>query len=175
MCTGTSTGRAGIFDRQGGGRSPGDGALQGSPATGSDAVENTKGGGGIRRSASRRGGETRVAPGEDVAGNAPTAHTAHALCADGLEAIDVASVRKALSDRNADVRASAVRLSERWLASDQSLKSAVVALADDKNWNVRRQVAASLGEMSSPDRLAPATAILARDGARSHHRRCRSQ
>src|SRR5688500_13097526 len=30
---------------------------------------------------------------------------------------------------------------------------------------VRRQVAASLGEMPTADRLAPATAILARDGA----------
>jgi mono/diheme cytochrome c family protein/glucose/arabinose dehydrogenase len=113
-------------------------------------------------------GETSVAPAlKTLAGNAPDWRTRlHALWTlDGLEAIDVASVRKALADRNADVRASAVRLSERWLASDQSLKSAVVALADDKNWNVRRQVAASLGEMPSPDRLAAATAILARDGA----------
>ena len=59
-----------------------------------------------------------------------------------------------LRDVNADVRASAVRLSERWLASDPALKSAVIALADDKNWNVRRQVAASIGEMPAADRLA---------------------
>ena len=64
-----------------------------------------------------------------------------------------ASVRKALADANADVRASAVRLSERWLGSDQALEDRGVALVDDKRWNVRRQVAASIGEMPAADRV----------------------
>ena len=74
-------------------------------------------------------------------------------------------VRKALADGNGDVRASAVRLSERWLDRDAAIKAAVIALAEDKNWNVRRQVAASIGEMAAADRLAPALVLLTRDGA----------
>jgi mono/diheme cytochrome c family protein/glucose/arabinose dehydrogenase len=102
-----------------------------------------------------------------LAGKAPDWRTRlHALWTlEGLEAIDVATVRKALADVNADVRASAIRLSERWLDKDQALRTAVLALVDDKNWNVRRQVAASLGEMPAADRLAPAIAILTREGA----------
>src|SRR4029077_13538372 len=102
-----------------------------------------------------------------LAGSAPDWRTRlHALWTlDGLDAIEVASVRKALGDVQADVRASAVRLSERWLASDPALRTAVLGLVDDKNWNVRRQVAASLGEMPAPDRVTPAVTILTREGA----------
>jgi len=102
-----------------------------------------------------------------LAGGAPDWRTKlHALWTlDGLNAIDAASVRKALSDPNADVRASAVRLSERWLDKDAELRTAVVALLDDKNWNVRRQVAASLGAMPSADRVDPAVKVLSREGA----------
>ena len=74
-------------------------------------------------------------------------------------------MRKALTDANADVRASAVRLSERWLDKDAELRTAVIALVDDKNWNVRRQVAASLGAMPAADRVDPAVTVLTRDGA----------
>jgi mono/diheme cytochrome c family protein/glucose/arabinose dehydrogenase len=113
-------------------------------------------------------GATTVAPSlKALAAKAPDWRTRlHALWTlDGLDAIDVASVRKALDDVNADVRASAVRLSERWLNGDQALRAAVIALVDDKNWNVRRQVAASLGEMPAADRLAPAITMLTREGA----------
>jgi putative membrane-bound dehydrogenase-like protein len=90
----------------------------------------------------------------------------HALWTlDGLDAIDAASVRKALTDTNADVRASAVRLSERWLDKDADLRTAVIALAGDRIWNVRRQVAASLGAMPAADRVDPAVTLLLRDGA----------
>ena len=41
----------------------------------------------------------------------------------------------------------------------------MIALVDDKNWNVRRQVAASIGEMPAADRVEPAIALLTRDGA----------
>lgn len=113
-------------------------------------------------------GATAVAPAlMTLAGSAPDWRTRlHALWTlDGLDAIDVATVRKALGDVNADVRAAAVRLSERWLDKDQALRTAVLALVDDRNWNVRRQVAASIGEMPAADRLAPAIALLTREGA----------
>src|SRR5436309_9594834 len=91
-------------------------------------------------------GATAAAPAlKTLAAKAPDWRTRlHALWTlDGLDAIEVASVRKALADANGDVRASAVRLSERWLDRDADLRSALTPLLDDKNWNVRRQVAAS--------------------------------
>ena len=113
-------------------------------------------------------GDTSVAPAlKTLAAGAPDWRSRlHALWTlDGLDAIEVASVRKGLTDLNADVRASAIRLSERWLDKDAELRTAVIALAADKNWNVRRQVAASLGAMPAADRVDPAVTILARDGA----------
>jgi mono/diheme cytochrome c family protein/glucose/arabinose dehydrogenase len=113
-------------------------------------------------------GDTSVAPTlKTLAAGAPDWRTKlHALWTlDGLDTIDVPSVRKALTDPNADVRASAVRLSERWLDKDADLRTAVLALLDDKNWNVRRQVAASLGAMPAAERVAPAVTVLTRDGA----------
>ncbi len=113
-------------------------------------------------------GDTSVAPAlKTLAGGAPDWRTRlHALWTlDGLEAIDVASARKAIGDANGDVRAAGVRISERWLATDEALRGAVIGLAGDKNWNVRRQVAASIGEMPAADRMAPAIAIFTRDGA----------
>ena len=71
-------------------------------------------------------GDATVAPAlKTLAASAPDWRTRlHALWTlDGLDAIDVASVRKALADANADVRAAGVRLSERWLAQDQALKA----------------------------------------------------
>src|SRR5215471_98647 len=66
-------------------------------------------------------GDTSVAPAlKTLAAGAPDWRTRlHALWTlDGLGAIEVASVRKALTDANNDVRASAVRLTERWLDKD---------------------------------------------------------
>jgi mono/diheme cytochrome c family protein len=56
-------------------------------------------------------------------------------------------------------------LSERWLDKDAELRTAVTALIADKNWNIRRQVAASLGAMPAADRVDPAVTLLTRDGA----------
>jgi len=114
-----------------------------------------------------RGDASVAADLKTLAAGAPDWRTKlHALWTlDGLNAIDVASVQKALGDPNADVSASAVRLSERWLDKDLALRTAVVALLDDKNWNVRRQVAASLGAMPPADRVDPAVKVLTREGA----------
>jgi mono/diheme cytochrome c family protein len=113
-------------------------------------------------------GDASAAPAlRTLAASAPDWRTRlHALWTlDGLDALDAAVVKKALGDAHGDVRASAVRLSERWLAADAALRAAVTALVDDKHWNVRRQVAASIGEMPPGDRLDPAVAVLTRDGA----------
>jgi hypothetical protein len=75
-------------------------------------------------------------------------------------------VERALADARAEVRANGVRLAERYLVSENaSLTKAVLALSNDKNWNVRRQVAASLGEMPAAARKNPATALLKRYGS----------
>jgi mono/diheme cytochrome c family protein/glucose/arabinose dehydrogenase len=113
-------------------------------------------------------GETSVAPElKALAASAPDWRTRlHALWTlDGLDAIDAASVQKGMTDVNADVRASAIRLSERWLGSDAALRAAVLRFLDDTHWNVRRQVAASIGEMPAADRIDPAVTLLTRDGS----------
>jgi mono/diheme cytochrome c family protein/glucose/arabinose dehydrogenase len=112
-------------------------------------------------------GDATVAPAlKTLAASAPDWRTKlHALWTlDGLGALDVATVQKALVDANADVRAAGVRLSEQWLSQDTTLRAAVSKLLDDKTWNVRRQVAASIGEMPAADRVVPATTLLTRDG-----------
>ena len=91
----------------------------------------------------------------------------HALWTlDGLGEIDVDQVQRALGDKSPDVRAAAVRLSERWLAQpNQPLIDAVLKLADDPTWTVRRQVAATIGELPAANRLEPAVKMLTRYGS----------
>ena len=91
----------------------------------------------------------------------------HALWTlDGLGELEAAEVQRALSDKSPDVRAGAVRLSERWLSQpDQPLAAAVLKLIDDPSWTVRRQLAATIGELPAPARLDPAVAILTKYGA----------
>ena len=138
-----------------------------SPAAGADVVASeglvARHGAACARRARRR---DRRSSAEDPRGDCPDWRTKlHALWTlDGLGAIDVASVQKALVDTNADVRAAGVRLSEQWLGQDAAMSAAVVKLLNDKNWNVRRQLAASIGEMPAADRVGPATTLLTRDG-----------
>ena len=88
----------------------------------------------------------------------------HALWTlDGLDAIEVAQVERALADKSADVRASALRLSERWLAEpNHPLAPAVLELMDDPSWTVRRQLAATVGELPRGARLDQAVTMLTR-------------
>ncbi len=73
----------------------------------------------------------------------------HALWTlDGIDAIEPATVMAALGDASRDVRTSALRLSERWLREPQHpIHAAVFKLLSDDDWAVRRQLAASLGEL----------------------------
>lgn len=91
----------------------------------------------------------------------------HALWTlDGLDAIEPADVQKALADKSPDVRASAIRLSERWLNDPSSpLAQPVLALASDTSWTVRRQLAATIGELPQAARKAPAVTLLTRYGS----------
>ena len=67
---------------------------------------------------------------------------------DGLNAMEPALATKLLKDSDPFVRASAVRLLEgRLAAGDDAVIQQVVALAKDPQATVRRQVAASLGDV----------------------------
>lgn len=91
----------------------------------------------------------------------------HALWTlDGLDAIEPATVTKALADASPDVRASAVRIAERWLATpNHPIASAVTALIGDPHWSVREQLAASLGILPAGLREAAAASMLERHAA----------
>src|SRR5262245_44431787 len=86
----------------------------------------------------------------------------HALWTlDGIDSLEPATVTKSLSDTSRDVRASAIRLSEKWLGKDQLTAEALKRL-DDADWSVREQLAASLGAMPSPKRESAMASLLER-------------
>jgi mono/diheme cytochrome c family protein len=110
-------------------------------------------------------GDRSVAPALEKLARAQDPRTRlHALWTlDGLDAIDPALVSRALSDESPHVRAAAIRLSERWLGTaDHPLQSAVLKLRDDPAWEVRQQLAASIGVLPPTPRDAAATAMLER-------------
>ncbi|NUR54467.1 MAG: hypothetical protein HOQ29_08470 [Acidobacteria bacterium] len=90
----------------------------------------------------------------------------HALWTlDGLGALQPAQVVRALGDKAPEVRATALRLSERWLSeADTPLDAAILKLADDVSWTVRRQLAATIGELPQAARVAAAKTMIARYG-----------
>jgi mono/diheme cytochrome c family protein/glucose/arabinose dehydrogenase len=112
--------------------------------------------------------ETAVTPAlEALAASAPDWRTKlHALWTlSGIDALTPEVVHRALGDRAAEVRAAAVRLSERWLAEPGSpIATAVTRLATDPMWSVRRQVAASAGELPEGARLQLLVPLLAANG-----------
>ena len=90
----------------------------------------------------------------------------HALWVlDGLHATELRILKAALQDSSADVRASAIRLSEPWLRSgNDDVARAMLARVDDENWIVRRQLAASLGELPTNRRVDALVTLLRRYG-----------
>jgi mono/diheme cytochrome c family protein len=86
----------------------------------------------------------------------------HALWTlDGLDEIRTSHIEHALKDSSSDVRAAAIRLSERFVSqSNQPLAAAVLALANDPSWTVRRQLAATAGELPSGSRVEQAVRLL---------------
>ena len=90
----------------------------------------------------------------------------HALWTlDGIDAIEPASVQRALEDTSRDVRASAIRIAERWLSEvNHPIQAAVLKRLDDPDWAVRYQLAASLGAMPPGPRETAAVDLLERHG-----------
>jgi len=90
----------------------------------------------------------------------------HALWTlDGLESVDVAIVTQALQDRSRDVRVSAIQLAERWLGdAGGRVQAAVLKMTDDRDWAVRRQLAASFGELPQPLRERTLATVLEQYG-----------
>jgi len=84
---------------------------------------------------------------------------------DGLDAIEPNDVMPALSHGDRDVRVSALRLSERWLRTpNHPIQGAVMKLLGDTDWAVRRQLAATLGELPADSKEAALASILERHG-----------
>ena len=90
----------------------------------------------------------------------------HALWTlDGIDALEPAAVTAALADSSRDVRASAVRLAERWLGqTNHPIQAAVLKRQDDPDWSVRQQLAASLGAFPPGARESAIVTLLDRHG-----------
>ena len=90
----------------------------------------------------------------------------HALWTlDGIDSIERATVTKALEDSSRDVRASAIRIAERWLGeAGDPIQAAVLKRLDDGDWAVRQQLAASLGALPPGPRESAVLALLERHG-----------
>jgi hypothetical protein len=88
----------------------------------------------------------------------------HALWTlDALDAIDVPAVRNALRDASRDVRVSAIRIAERWLGeANHPIQAAVLERLDDPDWQVRQQLAASLGTLPQDARESALVSLLER-------------
>jgi mono/diheme cytochrome c family protein len=113
-------------------------------------------------------GDRAVAPAlRELLRSAPDWRTKlHALGAlGGLNVLDVPTLQPLFGDASPDVRAWALRWSEPWLAEPgHPLSAAALRLLDDPHWTVRRQLAASLGELPRASRLEPAVTLLRRYG-----------
>ncbi len=84
----------------------------------------------------------------------------------GMGSLDAETVADALEDSDPYVRNSALRGAEPFLAKgDAAIQAAVLKKADDSSWQVRRQLAASLGELPRNARVAPVVALMRKYGS----------
>ncbi len=93
----------------------------------------------------------------------------HSLCTlDGLKALDVELLERALSDRHPAVRRNAVRLAEPIALRHPKLIDRVLPLAGDPDAKVRLQVACSLGEWQDPRIGRTLTQLALRESQDTH-------
>jgi mono/diheme cytochrome c family protein len=114
-----------------------------------------------------RGDRTVVPSLKQLVRTAPSDVTRlHALWTlDGLDAVDDATLGAAFADRSQYVRAAAVRIAEPALAKpDAQVRTAVLELVNDATPAVRRQLAASLGELPAAERENALAAVTMRSG-----------
>lgn len=83
----------------------------------------------------------------------------------GLGELNGTDLASALADPCPGVREHAVRLAESFLATDESVRKSVLALADDSDIRVRFQVAFSLGALPDREATLALARIARRDGA----------
>lgn len=115
----------------------------------------------------QRGDKSVVPAVTQLARTAPDWRTKlHAMAVlGGLNALDEATVQAALTDKSADVRAWGLRWSEPWLKQPgHPLAAAALRLMNDTNWIVRRQLAATIGELPADARVEPTVTVLQRYG-----------
>jgi mono/diheme cytochrome c family protein/glucose/arabinose dehydrogenase len=88
----------------------------------------------------------------------------HALWTlDGLDELQRPQIEHALKDPSPEVRAAAIRLSERFLKQERDpLATAVLGIANDPSWTVRRQLAATVGELPAEVRVESAVRLFGR-------------
>ncbi len=90
----------------------------------------------------------------------------HALWTlDGMHAADRPTMEAALKDQSQAVRAAGIRIAEPWLArADSAMSASVMRLIVDATPSVRRQLAASLGELPVAQRDDALANVVARHG-----------
>ncbi|MGH9370570.1 MAG: PVC-type heme-binding CxxCH protein [Vicinamibacterales bacterium] len=92
----------------------------------------------------------------------------HALWTlEGLGALEIADITRALRAPYAPVRENAVRLAEARVGASADLLSQVLRLTDDPDDRVRLRVALALGETEDPRSIGALAAMARRDGAQS--------
>jgi mono/diheme cytochrome c family protein/glucose/arabinose dehydrogenase len=110
----------------------------------------------VRETAQRliveRGGEAAVPALKKLASSAkqPASRIAALWTLAGLEKLDAATAVTSLTDPEAKVRATAVRLAEPFAKRDTPLAEKIFALATDKAADVRLQLLLTLGEIATP-------------------------
>jgi mono/diheme cytochrome c family protein len=79
----------------------------------------------------------------------------------GMGSLDAQTVLHALDDASAEVRNAGLRGAEPFLAKgDAAIQAAVLKKSDDASWQVRRQLAASLGELPRETRVTAIVSLM---------------
>ncbi|WP_417396349.1 PVC-type heme-binding CxxCH protein [Gimesia chilikensis] len=95
----------------------------------------------------------------------PVARMTALYALEGLEALDEASLLRALKDDVPEVRVHALRLAEQRVQESKAIRDQLLAMGEDPAFKVRYQLAFSLGELnSSTERNAVLASLAMRDG-----------